>query len=278
MNSHYNREGLHTGLTNEQYHQGPGISKSQLDLIEKSPALLEWSKAAPVDEEADKAVDIGNAFEALLLEPERFRVEYIAGPKDAPRNTKEGKARWADVEAQAEEAGATILRADQWRQIHLMRDSVMAHPVARRALNAGGLVQGSYYWTDPDTGLLCRCRPDWMMADVPFVIDVKTSGQIERFATSVEDYRYHVQDAFYSDGLANYYGQRPDFAFLVVSTSHSAGRYPVHVYELDIDDKAAGRDAYRRNLETYRTCLERDDFTHVETLARPWWARRRDSE
>lgn len=270
--------GLHKGLPNKDYHASPGISKSQLDLIEKSPALLEWSKAAPVDEEAEKAVDIGNAFEALLLEPERFEREYLQGPKDAPRNTKDGKARWAEVEEEAQATGKTILSHDQWRQITLMRDSTMAHPVARRALNAGGLVQGSYYWKDPEVGLLCRCRPDWMMADAPFAIDVKTSGQIERFPASVEEYRYHVQDSFYSDGLANHYGQRPDFAFLVVSTSRSAGRYPVHVYELDEEDKQAGRRAYRRNLETYAQCVKAGDFTHVEPLARPWWARRRDEE
>lgn len=270
--------GLYEGVSNEAYHDGPGVSKSTLDLVHQSPSLVEWNAKSPRDEEADAAVDVGNAFEALLLEPERFAQQYIGGPANAPRNTKDGKAKWAEVEAEAERLGATIVGPDDWRKIHLMRDSVMAHPVARRALNAEIIVQPSYYWIDETTGLLCRCRPDLMLRRVPFVLDVKTSGQIERFGTSVEDYRYHVQDAFYTDGLQPYYGEPPSFAFIVVSTSRSAGRYPVHVYELDAHDKWAGRRAYRDDIVNLAACVRDNEWTHVEPLSRPWWARKRDDE
>lgn len=274
------RIGLVTGLSNEAYHADTtAVSKSQLDLIHQSPALLQWSKEAPVDQEADKAVDLGNAFEALLLEPERFERTYAGAPK-VDRRTKEGKAAWADFERECTANEKQPLSRDEWRQVHFMRDSVMAHPVARRALEAEAMVQASYYWREDYTGdaLLCRCRPDWMLEHVPFVIDVKTSGQIDRFAASVEDYRYHVQHAFYVDGLAHYYDETPSFAFLVVSTSRNAGRYPVHVYELDAEDVEAGRMAYRRDLEVYAQAVRDDEWTHVEPLVRPWWARRRDQE
>ena len=49
------------GLSNEEYHAGPGVSKSQLDQIAESPATYIWAKNAPVDEEKLKPLDMGTA-------------------------------------------------------------------------------------------------------------------------------------------------------------------------------------------------------------------------
>ena len=106
--------GYYTGLSNDAYHQGAGISKSQLDLIHKSPALFQWAKAAPEDEEKKTALNVGDAVHAILLEPERFQTDYATGPADAPRNTKAGKEKWKAFEAELN--GRTVLTAgDQGR-------------------------------------------------------------------------------------------------------------------------------------------------------------------
>ena len=68
--------GYYLGVPSRSYHSGPGISKSQLDLLHLAPALLEWSRRAPRDEEARAAVDLGDAFHAIALEPQRFDEEY----------------------------------------------------------------------------------------------------------------------------------------------------------------------------------------------------------
>lgn len=39
--------GIYYGISNENYHAGPGISKSQLDDIADTPALYLWRKNAP---------------------------------------------------------------------------------------------------------------------------------------------------------------------------------------------------------------------------------------
>ncbi|OYD27475.1 RecE family exodeoxyribonuclease, partial [Escherichia coli] len=41
--------GIYYGISNENYHAGPGVSKSQLDDIADTPALYLWRKNAPVD-------------------------------------------------------------------------------------------------------------------------------------------------------------------------------------------------------------------------------------
>ena len=43
--------GVYHDITNEEYHSGPAVSKSQLDDIAISPAVYQWKKSAPVDEE-----------------------------------------------------------------------------------------------------------------------------------------------------------------------------------------------------------------------------------
>jgi len=264
--------GYHTDLTNEQYHSGPGVSKSQLDLIHRSPSLLQWSKAAPEDDEKKAALNVGDAVHALILEPHRFRDEFAIGPKDAPRNTKEGKAKWAEFEAGLKE-GQTVLSADEGRKVELIYGSVMAHPHARWIAEAAGDAEASIYWNDPESGLLCRCRPDKLIKEHGWIVDVKTTADMSKFNRSVWDYRYHVQDAFYSEGYKQHFGEAPaGFLFLVVSTSIECGKYPVRLFCLDAEAKAKGQASMREDLSVLAECERTGEFPGIETLSLPRWA------
>lgn len=79
------------GLSNEEYHAGPGVSKSQLDQIAESPATYIWAKNAPLDQEKLKAFDMGSAIHCLLLEPDEFESRFIIAPP-FNRRTNAGKA------------------------------------------------------------------------------------------------------------------------------------------------------------------------------------------
>ncbi|MFG3398699.1 PD-(D/E)XK nuclease-like domain-containing protein [Pseudomonas sp. NPDC077408] len=266
--------GYYRDLSNEAYHKGPGISKSQLDLIHKSPALYQWSKAAPEDEEKKSALNVGDAVHAILLEPHRFSEEYAIGPADAPRNTKAGKEKWEEFEAGL--SGQTILTADEGRKVHLIRESVMAHPHARWLVEAEGDAEASIYWKERSTGLLARCRPDKTIPSLGWVTDVKTTADMDKFARSVYDYRYHVQDPFYCDGYAAHFGEQPAaFVFLVVSTSIECGKYPVRIFTLDQEAKSIGRDTYLEDMATYADCIRTGEWSGLETLSLPYWAKER---
>lgn len=64
------KPGIYFDISNEDYHAGDGVSKSQLDMVAKNPALLKWVQAAPEDEEKKSALDMGTALHCLLLELE----------------------------------------------------------------------------------------------------------------------------------------------------------------------------------------------------------------
>lgn len=59
--------GIYYGISNENYHAGPGISKSQLDDIADTPALYLWRKNAPVDTTKTKTLDLGTAFHCRVI-------------------------------------------------------------------------------------------------------------------------------------------------------------------------------------------------------------------
>lgn len=265
--------GIYYDLGNEQYHSGPGVSKSQLDDIAISPATYIWRKKAPVDTEKLQALDMGTALHCLLLEPHEFDSRFIKAP-EFNRRTKDGKAEEAEFLKNCADTGKMVLEYDDHRKLMLMRDSVMAHPDARWLLEQAGHSEASIYWTDDETGELCRCRPDRKLNDFPILLDVKKVDDMSRFERHVEEFRYHVQNAMYADGFAKHFGDKPEFIFLAVSSSIECGRYPVRVRPLEPEWIATGRDLYRRDLNTYHQCRINNDWHDLIPLQRPGWARR----
>lgn len=68
--------GVYPNLSNDEYHGGPGISKSGLDLIHRSPLHYRAAKTAANDNAPTAAQAIGTAFHSLLLEPDSFAQLY----------------------------------------------------------------------------------------------------------------------------------------------------------------------------------------------------------
>lgn len=265
------RPGVYHNLSNHDYHTGPGISKSGLDWIERNPSQLIWSQNAPSDPDKEKALDFGTAVHTLLLEPELFDDQFVIGPDHARRSNDE-KAAWAKFEEENQDR--TILTADDHRKLMIMRDSVFAHPVGKAIFEAEGYNEASIYWTDDETGELCRIRPDRVIDwyGQPVIVDVKKVAGLERFEKHVAEFRYNVQDAMYTEGYEKQFGVRPRFWFLCVSDTVSAGKYEVEVVELPEDWKHDGWLTFRSNLQEYARCKRENDWLHVRELNRPRWA------
>ncbi|EFS5226709.1 exonuclease VIII [Salmonella enterica] len=264
--------GIYYDIPNEAYHAGPGVSKSQLDDIADTPAIYLWRKNAPVDTEKTKSLDTGTAFHCRVLEPEEFSKRFIIAP-EFNRRTSAGKEEEKTFLEECARTGRTVLTAEEGRKIELMYQSVMALPLGQWLVESAGYAESSVYWEDPETGILCRCRPDKIIPEFHWIMDVKTTADIQRFRTDYYDYRYHVQDAFYSDGYRAQFGEIPTFVFLVASTTAECGRYPVEIFMMGEDAKLAGQREYRRNLQTLAECLNNDEWPAIKTLSLPRWAK-----
>ena len=257
-----------TTLSNAEYRSVNRIAKSDLDLIHKSPALLEWKKNAP-REESEVAIT-GTALHAAVLEPEAFAAEYIKRPS-FDRRTKDGKAGAEAFDATMAGSGKIILDADDYDQVTTMRDSIMAHPVAAHLLGLPGVSEASIFFEID--GLRCKARPDRLVTDEPIILDVKTTDDVEKFEASAEEYRYHVQAAWYCEALRQLRGVDHRFIFVVVGKRKVFGQHPVRVFEMEPEWLEAGKAAYLEDLAAAKELEEFGPSLHIETIHRPRWAK-----
>lgn len=383
--------GIYRDIASDDYHGGPGISKSGLDLVHRSPAHYMAAVSATNDNERKPtpAQAFGSAFHALVLESALFVRDYCLAlrPSDVPEaieradvlvamihelnsgrkaklSTGGSKAEqvariidakfgglatdedaaaldamkgaelkavidelnkdrqgllpisgtrheladilrangkpvtlWSDVLAEWEKAnpGRQVLSEDDWKHLHGMRDSVMAHPAASKLLTGcEGVAEMSGYWyeevIDPDTGevtrVLCRFRPDWWRKD-GIMPDLKSTDDAspEEFARSIAKWRYHVQHPLYLDGAAkaleaeqargNFLDWRTPRAFAFIAVEKKPP-YAVGVYALDQDSVGVGRAEYRADLRTYARALKDDHFPayspRIESISLPAWS------
>jgi len=253
-------------MPNDEYHGGKAVSKSTLDMAAKDLFKPNWSKNCPQDEDKIKTFDFGDAMHAICLEPERLKEEFVTMPAFNLRSN-EGKASKAAFMEEHKES--KILTFDEHRKLNLMFESVMAHIPARYLIEAGGVAESSYFWTDETTGLECKCRPDKHIKYPNFdlLVDVKTAPELAKFNFSVDDYRYHVQNAWYCDGVSRFTDKPVNMEFLVIQKTIEIGRYPVMVVKLPDDAIEYGRALYREDLNRYADFLNAGEPIETQELS-----------
>jgi hypothetical protein len=259
-------------MTNEEYHSLPSISKSGLDLINRSPAHYQWAKHNPTTR--TPAMRIGSLTHMAVLEPDLFQAECVIMP-EMDRRTKAGKIAWEDF--QAVNSGRDAITTAEHQRILAIRDAVHAHPLAKKLIDRIAAVEVSTFWQDPATGVDCRCRPDAVLAN-GMLIDLKTTQDAgSGFMWSVKKYRYNVQAAFYADGMGRTAENQRAMIFIAVETNPP---YFVCCHIIGTDTLEAGRDDYRRNLDTYAECLESGIWPGypetLQTINLPNWATQED--
>jgi len=263
--------------TNAEYHGGPGVSKSHLDVIARSP-LHYWQgyvnpERAP--REATPAMVVGTAIHSAILEPDLFTSQYVVAP-DINRRTNAGKAEWAAFVDEHE--GYAVLTQEQYDTALGARDSVRRHPLVRDMLSRGKAEQ-SYYAMDSDTGLVRKCRFDWLDYERGFALDVKSTVDASaEFMRSCLKYRYHVQQAWYVDTLTlavDFEQTVRDWVFLAVEKDPP---YACALYRLPSEMIRAGRRAAVRDLALIAQCRSSDEWpgypTDVSELALSGWQRK----
>ena len=272
--------GIFDDIPNLEYHRGKGISKSGLDLLNRSPLHFITAKRNP--KPPTPAMIFGQAIHTLILEPDKFDEEFILMPENAPRmptelqlNPKKGQAKpehcnakdwWDSWNAMSE--GKIILtdkagenpfwQPGDWSRLHYMRDAVMAHPIASILLDPDqGIAEQSVYWIDDETKKLCKCRPDFRNTAHNVAVDLKstTDASFTGFGKSVANFRYHVQDAYYRDGLHAVGATVSAFVFVAVEKDPP---YAVACYIVEKEAQRIGRIQYQSNLHTYAECMARD--------------------
>lgn len=247
--------GLYTGVSNETYHRGPGISKSHLDWAAVTPKhyWAQYIDPAREPEVRTPALILGDAIHVAVLQPDILSERFAVAPA-VDRRTTAGKEEYKAFIADS--IGKTPLSDDDYKMVSRVRDAVHAHPLAKGLLR-GGEAEQTFYANDAETGELIKCRPDYFIqARGGTIIDLKSAADASptAFDASVFTYRYFVQDPWYRDVIKAATGQFPErFAFVAVEKHwpHAIG-----VYFLEEDDVERGRLLARRDLRTIVRCKE----------------------
>jgi exodeoxyribonuclease VIII len=261
-------------LPNALYHACDGYSSTQLRIFQQGGlSALDWLRDAPREEVA--SLSLGTLVHTALLEPTRFQADYAALP-EAPRNTKEGMAAHAAFEADCAQFGITAVKTKDHAKACQMRDSALANSTVALLLQQGVAELSVFYRTTD--GLLLKVRPDWFgcVDDVPYLMDVKTTADINSFGKSVDDYGYHVQAEFYRFVVNAVFGLDCDFIFCPISSSLECGRYPVTPCYLDEEDSTLGRLIVGELLTGIREAQNAGFTFNIGTVSRPWWAKQAD--
>ena len=234
-------------LSNEQYHKSAGISKSGLDLIDRSPAHFK-AKAF----ESTRAMEIGSAIHCAVLEPEIYSAEYAVIDCEGQRSAIY-KAACKD------RAASNVLTQAEGDRVSGMHDAVYGYKPSRIIMDLPGRNELSVYAKDPETGVLVKCRFDRLL-DCGIAADLKKTrdARPDAFTKAIDNYRYYVQAAFYMDVYKWATGETLQaFKFIAIEESapHGCRVYPID--ELSIE---FGRMAYRTALNTYADCLAKDNW------------------
>lgn len=240
-------------MTNLEYHSRGEISKSDLDLIALSP-LHYKQKWQNRDDKKTQAMILGDATHRLILEPDEFNKEFIVTP-NVDRRTKAGKEAYAEFEKNS--ADKTILTHEVYADAKAMSEMVLGMKQTGAFLRDGKAEQS--YFSELE-GVKVKCRPDFYNEKLGLIIDLKTIGKdaiVKNFESTLANFNYHMQVAFYSDILRSLGKAVNEFLFIVVESKRP---HYVGFYRLDEFSINEGRQRYIKLLEKYKWCVENDNW------------------
>jgi len=254
------KPGIYSGISNADYHRDPALGSTSLKtLATKTPAHYQHDKTHP---KFSDAFTLGTAAHSLILEGDTSGIRVVPADNWLTKDAKAAKA-------EAIATGKQPLLTKEMTQVFMMRDAVMAHPIARDLLT-GHKAEQSVFW-DED-GLTLKCRPDAWKSGM--LVDLKTTINADpnEFGKTAHNFGYHQSAAHYIDGVKAATGEELPFHFVLVEKT---APYFVSVVELDIEAVNIGRQLNDRAKRIYRECVETNTwpgYPNADLISLPMWA------
>ncbi len=234
-------------LPNEIYHAVIGVSCSKLKVfIDDCPFMY---KATFIDKLVPfvhkSYFDFGSAGHTMILEPHKFDSEYCKMPDYSGEGSVAKKELF---KLNAQKRGQTVLGEAHFDAMPKLRAAIDANPAAK-GLTSGGVAEVSYFKRDKETGLIIKCRPDYMINDL--IVDLKTSDTVnpKYVVGKFSKLQYDIQDAMYCDVVGV-----DGFVFVAIQ---SAPPYMVTApIMFDEQKRRLAHLKYRKALRELKQCME----------------------
>lgn len=247
--------GLFPNIPDTVYHhpECPGKSSSFFKTMIHETPLHALTKLK--EHEDTDAMIFGRACHLNVQDPIAFAEQYTFAPEGMRRDPRAK----AYQEFMAANEGKTILTFDDWKTLAAIRKSFDAHPLTK--FMAGSKIEHSGFWTDPQTNVLCKIRPDFFKAEDGVVYDLKTSAKgIDpfRFSKTVLEFGYHISAAMYLEGLSAILGEKLKRFVLIAAEKNPP--YEIIFYDIDDATIEKGMEEFRRAIQLYANCEASGEF------------------
>jgi hypothetical protein len=260
-------QGIHPGIEDADYRKWPFLSPSKLWHGLESMLQLKACIDGELDTDSDDK-KFGRDFHTRLLEPKRFKADYVVIPDFAndPENvtgngdastspaTKYVKGKTSAFMAEYGE-GVTFIEQCVINDIDRMAKSVYGHPVAKLFHAAGGCevaILGEI------KGVHIKGKVDKLITEGmhPTIVDVKKIGRraTRRLCENAcNDFGYVFKASLYVDLAAQHLNVRPNFVWVFIEDSPP---YDVFVMQLDDESYAIAQAEVGAVLHQYKHALE----------------------
>ncbi len=253
----------------QDYHAYPAAGSSDLrTIINQSPAHYWWDKnnSSP----STPAQAFGTLVHQAILEPYDFHKKMIIEPTFSGKGSQAAREEW-----HLANHGKVVMKQEQHDAISGMIKSVLAHPKAAQLISDGS-AEESFFWKDPETGVECKSRPDFLR-DGHIIVDVKTTldAGFTSFKKDVSNYGYYIQAAHYLEGASIVLDKQFD-AFVIIAVEKSPP-YAVQCFQIDEEAIRVGQNLIQSALKTLKKCQASGIYPaygeHIQPIDLPPWAK-----
>lgn len=259
-------------MSDTDYFGIDAVNWSTLKYMRESP--MHYRHALAVPREDTPAFALGRVTHTLVFEPEKFEAEYVIW-EGGKRQGKEWTAFRDDHPDQ------TIFKPGEIDTATAMAEAVRRHPLVQPYLD-GGVFEQAIFWTDPETGLHCKGKPDWLLVSDRILLDLKTtvSAEARRFGAMAARYGYHLQMAHYRNGIEHGLRWAPRKVMIVAVEKDPP--HDVSVFQIADDDLYLASEEVAELLNMVRVCRESGRwpgrYTEEQALLLPAWVTMDDEE
>lgn len=209
------KDGVYDNISIEDYHANTShVSATTLKYARQSLRHFDWYRAGKIEREEKSQFGFGNAFELALLASTEYLQKVAVTPENdwieaaQANQVKEGKAPFSKPRSSGiyQKAEAEFLAANEGKYLinETGKESFECIEEMLSSCYQDKIIQGliknteyqlSLFWTDPETGIKLKTRPDICKRKKNVIVNLKTTldGSPEAFSKDLKKYDYPLQ-------------------------------------------------------------------------------------
>jgi hypothetical protein len=265
--------GIYTGISIQDYHANKThVSATGIKMVKKSLSLWKWMQSHP--QERKLHFDFGNAFEVALLDKVNFDKTVAIlqtqawidqandgreKPYASPKQSKVFQTKEAEfIEQNAGKYLIPDVGPQSFEYIEYMLESCHKDAVIQKLIS-NTEYQVSLFWTDQESGINLKTRPDICKRKKNVIVNLKTTndGSPAEFSRELANYDYPLQAAIEIRGCieSGLMPQVDNYFWLVVE---KVPPFNATLYEFDKSDQLSSLDELDFLLKKIERAREED--------------------